>query len=641
MHRAHALTFSLLASGCGSGAAGPLSPDGSTARSPDAGPDAGACALVMPEAASAQTRARVGAYYFDGWTGPDGRMHFDGLIRGPFLDRQPVTGWYDSDACVVEQQLAWARAFGVDFFIFDWYLDPARNADGEQLNSAFDITRRLADRHGMQYAILYANGGDFEVEAAGWPALVDEWVTYFLDPGYLRIGGKPLILILSPGALRNTFGGSSQGVAAAFDELRAAARARGLPGVFIANNTEGFASGSGGGEFPDFETLRSDGYDALSLYNYPAVAPVTADGALPWSALAASLSWILDGMAAHSPLPFIPPVTVGWDPRPWMETIDGKLFWYERTPADVAAALDAAITWSDEHPWLRPDDPALPPLVLLEAWNELGEGSYVVPTVGEGRSYGDAIAATLLAPQARARTVLTLNDDGPTAPARQARGTLSDAAGHPIGGATVTVGATATSGPGLYARYEVSGRVPPSGKTAIVGFRVNADGIGPAASDFALYQVSYTENGGPERVLNGDFSSGSAGWGLQGQAQLVASDRGAGSMVRVLATATESARLDSASFTVTPGATFRATFWARIAPASIGSGIFDLVFIDAPNGYLSTPLRAAKATIGTATTTAAGGFALSLLPVASSAVVLEATWPGDAAHFPGYGRTSP
>ena len=37
-------------------------------------------------------------------------------------------------------------------------------------------------------------------------------------------------------------------------------------------------------------------------------------------------------------------------------------------------------------------------LVLLEAWNELGEGSYLVPTVGDGTSYTDSLAATLTTP---------------------------------------------------------------------------------------------------------------------------------------------------------------------------------------------------------------------------------------------------
>jgi hypothetical protein len=32
---------------------------------------------------------------------------------------------------------------------------------------------------------------------------------------------------------------------------------------------------------------------------------------------------------------------------------------------------------------------------MMEAWNEFGEGSHLLPTVGEGATYGDSLAAML------------------------------------------------------------------------------------------------------------------------------------------------------------------------------------------------------------------------------------------------------
>jgi hypothetical protein len=125
-----------------------------TGRSSNALSFAVPCVIPPPGGSSQQTRARVGAYYFDGWSGPLTNFHFDGLPLGPYQDRQPLSGWQDNSECAVEQQLAVAHNFGIDFFLFDWYVssDP-----GEDLNSALDITHQLADRHGMQYAILYVN----------------------------------------------------------------------------------------------------------------------------------------------------------------------------------------------------------------------------------------------------------------------------------------------------------------------------------------------------------------------------------------------------------------------------------------------------------------------------------------------------
>src|SRR5262249_28532513 len=161
-----------------------------------------------------------------------------------------------NDPCVVEQQLAWAHAFGIDFFVFDWYHDPTSNAAGEQLNSAFDITRSVANRHGMQYAILYTNGSPFEVSAADWPTVIDQWAGYFADTDYVKVNGLPLFIVINPGSMRATFG-SSAGVATALGQLRAAARAHGLAGVYAVGGLV-FADGSLGDSFPDLEALQSD-----------------------------------------------------------------------------------------------------------------------------------------------------------------------------------------------------------------------------------------------------------------------------------------------------------------------------------------------------------------------------------------------
>ena len=69
---------------------------GEAGRSGLSSPDARACPLPDPGPAAGQTLARLGAYYFDGWSGPLSNFHFDGLVRespfGSFRDREPLTG---------------------------------------------------------------------------------------------------------------------------------------------------------------------------------------------------------------------------------------------------------------------------------------------------------------------------------------------------------------------------------------------------------------------------------------------------------------------------------------------------------------------------------------------------------------------
>jgi len=105
-------------------------------------------------------------------------------------------------------------------------------------------------------------------------------------------------------------------------------------------------------------------------------------------------------LGPSSALPFIPTAMSGWDPRPWneVEPNSGFLMWYSRTPQEVAQFISDSIDWTATYPQLRPEPAPTPPLVLIEAWNEFGEGSYILPTKGSGTTYGDAIAAMLLGP---------------------------------------------------------------------------------------------------------------------------------------------------------------------------------------------------------------------------------------------------
>jgi hypothetical protein len=53
---------------------------------------------------------------------------------------------------------------------------------------------------------------------------------------------------------------------------------------------------------------------------------------------------------------------------------------------------------TNSNPQLRLEPLPAPPLVLITSWNEIGEGNHLLPTVEDGTSYGDALAAMLTAP---------------------------------------------------------------------------------------------------------------------------------------------------------------------------------------------------------------------------------------------------
>jgi hypothetical protein len=119
----------------------------------------------------------------------------------------------------------------------------------------------------------------------------------------------------------------------------------------------------------------------------------------PFSTLSSIYHWAWDQSALYSPIPAVPALLDGWDPRPWDERSSaGILTWYSRSPQELAQLVSDAIDWANANPLLRLEPAPTPPLVLVGSWNEIGEGNHIVPTVGEGTSYGDGLAAMLLGP---------------------------------------------------------------------------------------------------------------------------------------------------------------------------------------------------------------------------------------------------
>lgn len=233
------------------------------------------CVLAPAGPASGQRRARLGAYYFDGWAGPPTSYHLVQLVNSAYQDRQPLSGWRDDNNCAVEQQLAWANSFGIDFFVFDWYFNATSIDSGEDLNSALKITHTLLNRHGMQFAILYVDQPPFTItNTTDWTTAVNEWVSYMTDPAYVLVNGKPLFIVIDLYAMREAFG-SSSAVNTAFGRLRTAIQAHGFPGVYIVGGLD-FIGGSSvpagtrsvDGIFPDLSMAVADGYDAISMYDY-------------------------------------------------------------------------------------------------------------------------------------------------------------------------------------------------------------------------------------------------------------------------------------------------------------------------------------------------------------------------------------
>ena len=91
-------------------------------------------------------------------------------------------------------------------------------------------------------------------------------------------------------------------------------------------------------------------------------------------------------LVEQSPVPLSPlPVTGGWDSRPWHG--ENELIRFGRTPVLFKQHLIDARKFLEE----RRTSPGAGKSVIIEAWNEWGEGSYIEPHQEFGFGYLDAI----------------------------------------------------------------------------------------------------------------------------------------------------------------------------------------------------------------------------------------------------------
>ncbi len=322
----------------------------------------------VPEPEAVESDYRVGAYYFPGW---NSRTRWNPIEGYP--ERKPVLGWYDESLpAVADWQIKWAVEHGISFFVVDWYWSQGARSLEHWLHNAYAKARY---RDQLQYCLLWANHNpEGSSSLDDCLAVTQYWIdNYFKDPQYLRIGGKPVMVIFTPYRLRADMG--SEEVAKAFEAMDTLCRQNGIPGIYMV--------ACAGSSKSEIEQLAAEGYDALSGYNY---AGLNAQGrrSAPYETLIDGYKDLWNEAADAALLPEIPVLSGGWDSRPWHGA--NALVRTGRTPALFERHCRDAKEFLDK----RVTDPELK-MCIIEACNEWGEGSYIEPHREYGFQYYDAI----------------------------------------------------------------------------------------------------------------------------------------------------------------------------------------------------------------------------------------------------------
>ena len=324
----------------------------------------------VPTPQPAKSDYQVGAYYFPGW---HTAARWAPIKSYP--ERQPLLGWYrEGDPEVADWQIKWAVEHGINFFLYDWYWDRG----GRHLeHGIFDGLFHARYQNLIKFCLLYANHNPPGSHSAeDFEQIANYWIeNYFRRPNYLRIEGKPVVVMFAPMNPARDMG--VEAVRRSFGQMRDLCRAAGLGGIYFVAcmppNT---------GLLPQ---LKAMGYDAVSGYNWPSVNMTGAErlaNRAPYASCIEGYATAWHDIAAAGILKLIPPVCGGWDARPWHG--EGTLVRTGRTPELFKRHL------MDCKQFLDTQEPKSKTL-FVEAWNEWGEGSYIEPHREFGFGYLEAI----------------------------------------------------------------------------------------------------------------------------------------------------------------------------------------------------------------------------------------------------------
>lgn len=325
-----------------------------------------------------QTKTLVGIQNCSMWR--EGH-HLGWDLIAPFPDRKPALGFYDEGSPeVADWEIKWLAEHGVDFQIYCWFKPGSEAAPvkdpymGYGLHDGY-FNARYSDK--MRFAILWENSGytikgneDFRKN------LVPFWMEYyFKDPRYLKIDNKPVFCVYRTDLLTGSIGKDVASVRAEMDFIRTACRKAGFDGaVLLAVCTSADKN--------ILTDLKDMGFEGIYAYSWG------TDGKSS-DIQKAKMEW--QQKSASGLIDLIPTLSHGMDCTPWFRPSGGFV---------SAEELRGLFKWAKERfiPSLGQNSLGKK-MIILDNWNEFGEGHFMMPTSMEGFGYLDAVREFVGAPK--------------------------------------------------------------------------------------------------------------------------------------------------------------------------------------------------------------------------------------------------
>lgn len=294
-----------------------------------------------------------------------------------------VTVREDSQA-VIDREIQYAHAAGINYWAFDYYAPADLNPGAVWGDPEYGLHLYLTSPYmnEINFSLILLGGPALGTKADWTTKTVPRIVTLLQKPTYQKVKGapptRPLIYVFN---IANTIAqfGSQTLARAAFDALRQAAKAAGLSDPYIVGLAFNLST--------DAPKIKALGLNAVSSYDAIILSGIFQQ--LPYKRLAQSnvAFW---NQALTKGLKIVPPVSVGFDPRPVMATKVGynryknTPYYAQGTPQEIAANLKNALYWTSHHAAAADAN-----TILVYAWNENAEGGWLTPmldpTLGNAR----------------------------------------------------------------------------------------------------------------------------------------------------------------------------------------------------------------------------------------------------------------
>lgn len=325
----------------------------------------------IPEPVPVQTPILVGAHNCPLWEADKFQM-WDNVVKHP--ERTPALGFYaQENPEVADWETKWAVEHCVSFFLYCWYRTsqggPVKMQFGSALHEAFFKSRFVGK---MKFSIMWEN------QARGRAGIADErdmlenllpfWLqNYFKHPSYLKIDGRPLLFIYRPELLIQDLG-SKEAVARLFERMRQACRAAGFEGLYLLGEYRGVDPNV-------MQMMKQLGLDYTFAYCWH-----VPNSPAPQQAIEAQMRYIKKTQELGI-LPQVVTVSQGWSG--WRD--EGSI--WKLPPAD----FERLLRFAKEFVGTIPTNQLGSKLLLLDNWNEWGEGHYLAPHREYGFGYLDAV----------------------------------------------------------------------------------------------------------------------------------------------------------------------------------------------------------------------------------------------------------